>query len=135
MNWTWDVRSRDGGMNGLEFSRCTTAGGFSRVLVHAAPARMSVDISDDDGHTIARSDLDRAGDYAPMTLLEIASGSVRRTEVWPSDELYGVLVILAGGEAGRLTRWHHADDHSWWRWSVEFANHVGRPADWSAPDP
>ena len=134
MNWTWNVRSRDGGMNGLEFSRCTTAGGFSRVLVHAAPARMSVDITDDDGRSIARSDLDRAGDYSPMTLLEIADGSVRRSEVWPSDELYGVLVILAGGEAGRLTRWHHADDHSWWRWSVEFANHVGRPADWSAPD-
>jgi hypothetical protein len=134
MNWTWNVRSRDGGMNGLEFSRCTTAGGFSRVLVHAAPARMSVDIADDDGRTIARSDLDRVGEYSPMTLLEIASGSVRRTEVWPSDDLYGVLVILAGGEAGRLTRWHHAEDHSWWRWSVEFANHVGRPADWSAPD-
>jgi hypothetical protein len=135
MNWTWNVRSRDGGMNGLEFSRCTTAGGFSRALVHAAPARMSIDITDDDGRTIARSDLDRAGDYSPMTLLEIASGSVRRTEVWPSDGLYGVPVILAGGEAGLLTRWHHADDHSWWRWSVEFANHIGRPADWSAPDP
>lgn len=134
MNWTWNVRSRDGGMNGLEFSRCTTASGFSRVLVHAAPARMSVDLTDDDGRTIARADLDRAGDYSPMTLLEIASGSVRRTEVWPTDELYGVLVILAGGEAGLLNRWHHADDHSWWRWSVEFANHVGRPADWSAPE-
>lgn len=134
MNWTWNVRSRDGGMNGLEFSRCTTASGFSRVLVHAAPARMSVDLTDDDGRTIARADLDRAGDYSPMTLLEIASGSVRRTEVWPTDELYGVLVILAGGEAGLLKRWHHADDHSWWRWSVEFANHVGRPADWSAPE-
>jgi hypothetical protein len=128
MNWTWNIRSRDGGMNGLEFSRCTTAGGFSRVLVHAAPAHMSVHITDDDGHIIARCDVDRAGDYSPMTLLEIADGSMHRTEVWPSDELYGVLVLLAGGEAGLLTRWHHADDHSWWRWSVEFANHVGRPA-------
>jgi len=27
MNWTWNVRSNDGAMNGLEFARCTTAGG------------------------------------------------------------------------------------------------------------
>jgi hypothetical protein len=134
VNWTWNIRSRDGGMNGLEFSRCTTAGGFSRVLVHAAPAHLSVEITDDAGHAIARCDLDRAGDYSPMTLLEIKDGSVRRAEVWPTEDLYGVPVLLAGGEAGLLTRWHHADDHAWWQWSVEFSNHVGRPADWSPPD-
>jgi len=27
-NWTWSLRSRDGGMNGLEFARATTASGF-----------------------------------------------------------------------------------------------------------
>ena len=133
MNWTWNLRARDGGMNGLEFSRCTTAGGFSRVLVHAAPALLSVEIIDDEGHPIARSDLDRDGDYSPMTLLEIVDGAVRRTEVWPPEDLHGVPVLLSGGEAGLLTRWHHAQDHSWWRWSVEFSNHVGRPSDW-APD-
>jgi hypothetical protein len=26
MNWTWNVRSNDGAMNGLEFAKCTTAG-------------------------------------------------------------------------------------------------------------
>ena len=41
MNWTWNVRSNDGAMNGLEFARCTTAGGFGRVLIHAAPAEKS----------------------------------------------------------------------------------------------
>ncbi len=30
MNRTWNVRSNDGAMNGLEFARCTTAGGFDR---------------------------------------------------------------------------------------------------------
>jgi hypothetical protein len=25
MNWTWNLRSNDGAMNGLEFARCTTA--------------------------------------------------------------------------------------------------------------
>jgi hypothetical protein len=42
MNWTWNVRSRDGAMNGLEFARCTTAGGFHQVLVYAAPAQATV---------------------------------------------------------------------------------------------
>ena len=37
-NWTWELRSRDGGMNGLEFALALTAGGFSRVFVYAAPA-------------------------------------------------------------------------------------------------
>ena len=49
MNWTWNLRTRDGGMNGLEFARCTTAGGFTRVLVHAAPAQASVEVIADDG--------------------------------------------------------------------------------------
>jgi hypothetical protein len=77
MNWTWNVRSNDGAMNGLEFARCTTAGGFGRVLIHAAPA---------------------------------------------------------GGEVGILRSWRHADDRSWWQWSIEFSNHTGRPDDWSPPD-
>ena len=48
MNWTWNVRSNDGAMNGLEFARCTTAGGFGRVLIHAAPADAKIEIIDGD---------------------------------------------------------------------------------------
>lgn len=67
MNWTWNLRTRDGAMNGLEFARATTAGGFTRVLVHAAPAQMSVEVIADDGKVVARGDLDRDGEYSPMT--------------------------------------------------------------------
>ena len=63
MNWTWNLRARDGAMNGLEFARCTTAGGFTRVLVHAAPAQTSVEVIADDGKVVAREDLDRDGEY------------------------------------------------------------------------
>jgi hypothetical protein len=42
-------------------------------------------------------------------------------------------VLLAGGEVGLLQTWQHAEDHSWWRWSVEFSNHTGRPDDWAPP--
>src|SRR4051794_24500908 len=132
MNWTWDIRSRDGGMNGLEFARCTTAGGFARVLLHAAPASMSVQVTGDDGGTVVHGDADGDGDYSPMTLLELGP-PLRRREVWPDDDLLGLPVLLPGGEVGVLTAWQHADDRSWWRWSVEFSNHTGRPADWSPP--
>jgi hypothetical protein len=133
VNWTWQLRSRDGGMNGLEFACCLTAGGFRRVLVHAAPAQLSLTITAEDDTVIARADVDRNGDYSPMTLLDLDGSDVRRTEVWPGTELTGVPVLLPGGEVGVLRYWEHAPDHSWWRWSVEFSNHTGRPPDWSPP--
>jgi len=134
MNWFWDIRSRDGGMNGLEFARCTTAGGFARVLVHAAPARMAVEIRAGDGTGIATGDLDRDGGYVPMTLLTVDDGALRRSEVWPSEEHHGLPVLLAGGEVGMLREWWHAEDHSWWRWTLELSNHTGQPDDWAPPD-
>jgi hypothetical protein len=133
MNWIWDIRSRDGGMNGLEFARCTTAGGFTKVLVHAAPARMSVEIRTDTGEIVAQADLDRDEDYSPMTELVRDDTVLRRAEIWPDEEHRGVPVLLAGGEVGLLHAWQHAEDRTWWRWSVEFSNHTGRPADWAPP--
>ncbi len=131
MNWTWNIRSNDGAMNGLEFARCTTAGGFTRVLIHAAPARAKIEIIDHEDRLVARADLDRLGEYSPMTLVEIDGPVLRRTEVWPTDDLYGLPVLLAGGEVGILQDWQHAEDRSWWQWSIEFSNHTGRPADWA----
>lgn len=134
MNWTWSIRTRDGAMNGLEFTRATTAGDFGRVLVHAAPAQASVEVVGDDDRIVARADLDREGDYSPMTLLVLEGSELARSEIWPGDEHLGLPVLLSGGEVGLLTAWQHAPDHSWWRWSVELSNHVGRPADWAPPD-
>jgi len=133
MNWTWNIRSRDGAMNGLEFARCTTAGGFGQVLIHAAPALASVEVIADDDEIIARDNVDREGKYSPMTLLVLDGDHFRRTEVWPDESLFGLPVLLPGGEVGTLTAWQHAEDRSWWRWSVEFSNHTGRPADWAPP--
>jgi hypothetical protein len=120
-------------MNGLEFTRATTAGGFRRVLVHAAPAHAQVELRADDDELLARGDLEREGEYSPMTLIEIDGRDLRREEVWPDASFYGLPVLLAGGEVGLLQRWEHSDDHSWWRWTVEFSNHVGRPPDWAPP--
>jgi hypothetical protein len=134
MNWTWNIRSNDGAMNGLEFGRCTTAGELRRVLIHAAPGNARVEVIDQDDRLIARGDVERVGGYSPMTLIELDGTTVRRSEVWPDEELHGIPVLLAGGEVGILQKWHHAVDRSWWQWSVEFSNHKGRPADWSPPD-
>jgi hypothetical protein len=131
MNWTWNIRTRDGGMNGLEFARCTTAGGFSRALVHAAPAKAQIEIIDEDFRVVARADLDRDGGYTPMTLVELYGGQLRRSEIWPDRAMYGLPVLLAGVEVGLLQHWEHSQDHSWWRWSLEFSNHTGRPSDWA----
>lgn len=120
-------------MNGLEFTRATTAGGFRRVLVHAAPAHAQVELRADDDALLARGDLEREGEYSPMTLIEIDGSALRREEVWPDASFYGLPVLLAGGEVGLLQRWEHSEDHSWWRWTVEFSNHVGRPPDWAPP--
>jgi hypothetical protein len=133
MNWTWNIRSGDGAMNGLEFSRCTTAGGFKRVLIHAAPAQAQIEIFDEKHNLIASADVERQDDYSPMTLLELDGTSITRQEIWPDPSFYGLPVLLAGGEVGVLQQWEHSDDHSWWRWSVEFSNHTGRPSDWSPP--
>lgn len=134
MNWTWNVRSNDGAMNGLEFARCTTAGGLDRVLIHAAPSQAAIEIIDGDDRVVARANLDRSGEYRPMTLVERNGSRLRRSEVWPAEEHYGLPVLLSGGEAGILQAWQHAEDHSWWRWSLEFSNHTGRPGDWAPPD-
>lgn len=134
MNWTWSLRSGDGGMNGLEFCRATTAGGFDRVLVHAAPAHLQVEVRRADDAVVASGEVQRERDYSPMTLLSIDGDVVSREEIWPTAELYGTPVLLAGGEVGLLRHWEHADDRTWWRWQVEFSNHKDRPADWSPRD-
>ena len=135
MNWLWDIRTGDGGMNGLEFSRALTAGGLRRVLVHAAPSQAQVEVTGDDGSHVASGRPEREGDYTPITELSLAEdGRISRREVWPDDSYLGLPVLLAGGEVGVLTAWRHADDRSWWQWSVELSNHRDRPADWAPPD-
>ena len=134
MNWLWSLRSRDGGMNGLEFARCLTAGDLNRVLIHAAPARLELEVRTDDGQLVGKAELDREGDYTPITFVTLSDGGATRDDLWPTEDHLGLPVLLPGGEVGVLTAWRSDDDHTWWQWSVEFSNHTGRPADWEPPD-
>ena len=57
-----------------------------------------------------------------MSLLIREGDRIRLADHWPTDADLGRVVILPGGEAGILVSWWHADDHSEWRWRVEFFN-------------
>jgi hypothetical protein len=118
---TWDLWIPDAASRGISFARAAAA--FSeRVFVHAAPTVLRVEVSDDQGRRIAFGDQLRRESDSPMTLLTVHNQEVTRVEMWPHDGDLGTLVILPGGEAGTLTAWWHAPDHSEWRWSVEFHN-------------
>lgn len=57
-----------------------------------------------------------------MTRLVREGTRIRREDGWPGDGDVGRVVLLPGGEAGRLLSWWNADDGSEWRWQVEFYN-------------
>lgn len=58
-----------------------------------------------------------------MTRLTCNGAQIQREDQWPTDADIGALVMLPGGEIGRLTAWWNAADDQEWRWSVEFYNH------------
>jgi len=80
-------------------------------------------VRDDIGNAIASTTgLERTAP-GPMTVLRRDGDQVHLQDRWPGEDDLGRLVLLLGGEAGILTAWWHAEDHSGWRWSVEFSNH------------
>ena len=93
------------------------------VIVHSAPTMLRVEVRDGDGNLVAFGDNLERGADAPMTRLRLRGGKVDREETWPTNADYGRKVILPGGEVGILKAWWNADDHSEWRWTVEFYNH------------
>jgi hypothetical protein len=48
-----------------------------------------------------------------MTLIELHGARLRRSEVWPTEDMYGLPVLLADGEVGILQKRHHSEDRSW----------------------
>ena len=122
MAWVWELRNPDGGMLGLEFAR-GTSDPTDCLLAHALPERVSVTVTADD-EVVARGDDLSHNEPAPMARLHVTGGEVRRENVWPDENDLGRPVIFPGGEIGLLLKWWNADDHSEWRWQVEFSNKV-----------
>ncbi len=121
----WDLWYPQAGATGQSFARSRVDADVAgdRLLVHAAPPVLDVEVRRaDDGAVLARGTGLRRHAEGPMAFLVRSADRVTLEDGWPRDDDVGRLVLLPGGEAGLLRSWQHADDGSWWRWTVEFAN-------------
>ena len=126
MTETWELWFPSAGATGLLFTRTRVDGADAaeRVLVHAAPPTLDVVVRSEDGELLASaSGLERTSP-GPMSALVRRGSRMELEDLWPTQAEIGLLVLLAGGETGRLTSWWHADDRSEWRWQLELYNHV-----------
>ncbi|MCC6381044.1 MAG: hypothetical protein IT304_00970 [Dehalococcoidia bacterium] len=119
----WDLWYPAAAAQGLPFARARLEAA-DRLLVHAAPPVLRVEVRDEQGVRLAfGEELCREGDQLPMTRLCREGGTIVRQEVWPDRADTGRPVIFPGGEVGVLLRWWNAEDGSEWRWTVELYNH------------
>ena len=122
MSETWDLWYPQAGATGLAFAR-GRLDPTKTLLVHAAPPVLTATVRDAEGRLLATGvDLGRKM-TTPIARLTRHGEQISREDIWPSSAEIGLLVLLPGGEVGRLLLWWHAADHSAWRWQVEFYNH------------
>ena len=118
----WDLWYPQAGATGISFAR----GRLEKtnvLLVHAPPAMLTVEVRTESGSRLAfAQDLEQTADR-PMARLTVEGEHIRREDLWPEQSDIGRIVILPGGEVGKLINWWNAQDGSEWRWQVEFYNH------------
>jgi hypothetical protein len=121
----WDLWFPDVAATGISFarSRINSDDARDRLLVHAAPPRLSVTGRDEAGQVIAKGRNLGPRQPGPMTYLVRQGSSIILEDGWPTQADIGRVVLLPGGDAGILKSWWNADDRSEWRWQVEFYNH------------
>lgn len=120
---SWDLWYPAAAATGLYFARGRLEP-TDVLWVHAAPEVLAVAVRDDEERVVARADeLRRHGEQLPTTRLARRGGELVREDRFPTAADLGAMVILPGGEVGRLVEWWNADDGSEWRWRVEFYNH------------
>jgi len=123
----WDLWMPDAGATGVSFcrSRVESDAAGDRLLVHAAPPTLEVTVrAAEGGRPLAAGKNLQRHEPGPMSYLVRNGDRVTLEDGWPTDDDLGRLVLLPGGEAGVLRQWWHAEDHSEWRWNVEFYNHT-----------
>jgi hypothetical protein len=114
----WSLRGADGGASGLEFARAALDV-TDTLLVHAAPSVLDVEVFENGERLIAIGTALRASEDTPMTRLTLDGVRALREQVWPADGDLGSIVVLPGGEAGRLQAWTTDPERRGWVWSLE----------------
>jgi hypothetical protein len=118
----WDLWYSKAGATGISFAR-GRLDATNILLVHAPPPVLTVEVRTDSGERLAYAqDLEQTADL-PMARLTIEGEQIKREDLWPTQSDIGQVVILPGGEVGKLISWWNAEDGSEWRWQVEFYNH------------
>ncbi len=118
---SWDLWYPQAASTGVSFAR-GRLDAVNILLVHAPPPMLTVEVRSEGGKRLAYvQDLAQTADR-PMARLVLQDEHIRREDFWPSQEDLGRLVILPGGEVGRLLSWWNAEDGGEWRWQVEFYN-------------
>ncbi len=118
----WDLWYPQAAATGVAFAR-GRLNATNVLLVHAAPPMLTVEVRNDSGKRIAYAqDLPQTADR-PIARLTLQGEQITREDLWPTQSDIGQLVILPGGEVGKLLSWWNAEDGSEWRWQVEFYNH------------
>jgi hypothetical protein len=118
----WDLWYSKAAATGISFAR-GRLDATNILWVHAPPPVLTVEVRGAGGERLAYTpDLEQTADR-PMARLTIEGDHIKREDVWPTHSNLGQVVILPGGEVGRLVSWWNAEDGSEWRWQVEFYNH------------
>jgi len=118
----WDLWYPQAAATGIPFARGRLAA-TNVLLVHAPPPMLTVEVRTEDGRRLLYGkDLPQTADR-PIARLTIRGEQISREDLWPNESDNGRLIILPGGEVGKLISWWNADDGSEWRWQVEFYNH------------
>ena len=118
----WDLWYPQAGATGLAFARGRIQA-TKALLVHAPPPMLTVEVRSESGKRLAYAqDLAQTADR-PMARLTLERDTITREDLWPVQSDLEQLVILPGGEVGKLISWWNAEDGSEWRWQIEFYNH------------
>ena len=118
----WDLWYPKAGATGVPFAR----GRLDKtniLLVHAPPPVLTVEVRSESGQRLAYAqDLQQTAER-PMARLTLQGERIAREDLWPVQSDIGQVIILPGGEVGKLISWWNAEDGTEWRWQVEFYNH------------
>src|SRR5947209_6391211 len=110
MDELWDLWFAEAGATGVSFcrSRVSAAAAGNRVLVHAAPPSLEVEVRSAENGMVLASGTDlKRHEPGPMSYLVRDGAAITLEDGWPTDDDIGRLVLLPGGEAGILTAWWH----------------------------